>query len=117
VLLGQKQDGADARWTRVNELIAGARPDWWFPGREMFDALTVHMAVLAGHSGVAYDLFSTAANATMHRDAWAAVWLTAECADVLDEAGFPAVKATTSVAVRRGEAMGFRGIVERLRRA
>src|SRR5262249_54345564 len=62
LLLTSIGDGG-ARWERVSELLAGARPDWWFPGRELVDAVSVRVTLAAGHISVAFELFGQAVSA------------------------------------------------------
>lgn len=113
-LLTLGQTDAELRWERVAELLSGSPPDWWFPGREQVDALAIRMTLAVGHSGVAFDLFSTSVNVLMEHDPWAATWLTAECAVPLEAIGFPAVRSTVAVVRRRAEALRLTALVARL---
>ena len=95
------------RWARANTLIAGARADWWFPGREMLDALALQMALSAGHNGMAFDMFARSSRVLDAVEPYAAAWLVAECGDVLDAAGFPAIAEARRLATERVSAMHF----------
>ncbi|MDP1857850.1 MAG: diguanylate cyclase [Gemmatimonadaceae bacterium] len=102
------------RWARANTLIAGARCDWWFPGREMLDALALQMALSAGHNGVAFDMFARSSRVLDAVEPYAAAWLVAECGDVLDAAGFPAIADARRLATERVSAMHFAPLAPRL---
>ena len=103
-----------ARWERANELIASATPDWWFPGRELVDAVTLQMALGAGHSGAAFDQFARAIRRFDAVDPYAGAWLVAECADELERAGLPAIAVTRRLASERARALAFGPLAERL---
>jgi diguanylate cyclase (GGDEF)-like protein/putative nucleotidyltransferase with HDIG domain len=104
----------DARWGRVNELLAGAGPDWWFPGRERVDALAIRVALAAGHVSVATGLFEHAVELAEAHDAWACCWLVAQAGDALVAEGLPAARATVSVAARRAAEFAFAPLAQRL---
>lgn len=104
----------DARWGRINELLAAARPDWWFPGRERVDALAVRVALAAGHTSVAAGLFEHAVQLAESRDAWASCWLVAQVGDALAAEGLPAAKSTLSIAARRASEFSFAPLAQRL---
>ena len=101
-------------WQRANELIVAAAPDWWFPGRELVDALALQMALSAGHSGAAFDLFAIALRRLEAVDPYAGAWLVAECADDLERTGLPAIAVTRRLARERAVALSFAPLVERL---
>ncbi len=102
------------RWERANQIIAAASPDWWFPGREVVDALTVQLALGAGHSGAAFDIFTRAQRRFEAVDPYAGAWIVAECADGLEARGFPAVAVTRRIARDRARALSFAPLVSRL---
>ncbi|HEX4935648.1 MAG TPA: hypothetical protein VFV33_20850, partial [Gemmatimonadaceae bacterium] len=102
------------RWERANELIAAAAPEWWFPGRELVDAVAVRMALGAGHSGAAFDQFARALRRFDAVDPYAGAWLVAECADELEQAGLPAIAVTRRLASERAQALAFAPLAERL---
>ena len=103
-----------ARWPRANEVISSAPPDWWFPGRELVDALGIQLAISAGHGGAAFDLFARALRRFDAVDQYAGAWLVAECADGLERSGFPAIATTRRLARERAEALAFAPLVMRL---
>ncbi|MEP7381187.1 MAG: HD domain-containing phosphohydrolase [Gemmatimonadota bacterium] len=111
---GPEAASTAARWERANQLIATAAPDWWFPGRELVDALSVHLALSAGHSGAAFDLFARALQRFETVDPYAGAWLVAECADGLERIGFPAIAVTRRIARERAQAHAFLPLLARL---
>jgi len=101
-------------WSRANELIASAPPDWWFAGRELVDAVTLQVALGAGHSGAAVDLFARALRRLDAMDPYAGAWLVAECAPTLEVAGLPAVRVARRQAAERARSLAFAPLVARL---
>lgn len=98
---GPSADSTRLRWRRASEILAHARPDWWFPGREMLDSLAVRMALTSGHESVAIDLFTNAERALDAVDPFASAWLLAECGDALRDAGLPEFATTRQLAAQR----------------
>ena len=94
--------------------ISTAPPDWWFPGRELIDALGVQLALVAGHSGAAFDLFARALQRLEVVDPYAGAWMVAECADTLERRGFPAIAVTRRIARERAQAHAFAPLLARL---
>jgi diguanylate cyclase (GGDEF)-like protein/putative nucleotidyltransferase with HDIG domain len=111
---GPTSPTAQARWQRANELIAGATPDWWFPGRELVDAVALQTALGAGHSGAAFDHFARALRRFEAVDPYAGAWLVAECANGLEQAGLPAIAVTRRLASERAQALAFGPLLDRL---
>ncbi len=85
----QATAGAESRWQEVERLMA-ERPDWWFQGRELAEALSIRLAARAASNGTWHgaespalaNLLDALQRAERH-DQYAALWLGAECADVL----------------------------------
>lgn len=75
------------RWQRLSERLAEARPNWWFPGRELVDALAVRMALAAGHAGLAFENFQSSAARYAAIDPYALLWLVQEVGEELEAAG------------------------------
>lgn len=73
------------RWRRAGELIADAQSDWWFPGRELVDAVAVRMALHAGEGVVATEILTRATRAIDVVDPAAAAWLAADGRSTLGE--------------------------------
>jgi len=103
-----------ARWDRASELLAAAQPDWWFPGRELVDGLALQIALGAGHSGAAFDLFARSLRRLDAVDPYAGAWLVAECSDGLERAGLPAIAVTRRLALERAQALDFGALEARL---
>jgi tetratricopeptide (TPR) repeat protein len=111
---GPEAPGTATRWERANQIIAAAAPDWWFPGREVVDALAVQLALAAGHSGAAFDIFTRAQRRFELIDPYAGAWIVAECADGLEGRGFPAVAIARRIARDRAHAHAFMPLLTRL---
>jgi diguanylate cyclase (GGDEF)-like protein/putative nucleotidyltransferase with HDIG domain len=111
---GADAEGTQARWKRTTELVAEARPDWWFAGRELVDAFAVRMALAAGHPSVAHDLFQRAARRLDGVDAFGSAWLVAECGQELQRAGLRSVERTRLEAADRARRLGFRALAGQL---
>ena len=114
---GPLAPSAWAAWSRANELIASAPGDWWFAGRELVDAVTLQMALGAGHSGAAVDLFARALRRLDAVDPYAGAWLVAECAPALEVAGLPAMRVARRQAADRARTLAFAPLVARLESA
>jgi diguanylate cyclase (GGDEF)-like protein/putative nucleotidyltransferase with HDIG domain len=95
------------RWARVSEMIAESRPDWWFPGRELVDALAVRMALAGGHAGVAYELFQRSGRRYEALDPYALLWLVSEASDDLEAAGLTNAAMGSDVVTRLARKLGF----------
>ncbi|MBC7897612.1 MAG: hypothetical protein H7066_19490, partial [Cytophagaceae bacterium] len=104
---GPASDGTQVRWVRATEIVADARPEWWFPGRELVDAFAVRMALAKGHPSVANDLFVRAVHRLDALDAYGSVWLVAECAPELRRAGLRSAERTLLEAGERARRLGF----------
>jgi tetratricopeptide (TPR) repeat protein len=108
--VGQRSLAEDAmRWIRTN---VEPRPDWWFQGRDMVDALRVRLAAERGDDAHALRLLHEAVDIAGKYDPYVAAYLVAECAPSLMRAndGLLALIETISPEV---EALGFAGIAER----
>jgi tetratricopeptide (TPR) repeat protein len=104
---GPDSDTARARWTRTSELVADARPDWWFPGREQVDAFAIRMALAGGHTSVAHDLFLKSSRRLETLDPYGSAWLAAECATELERVGLQTAVAARVAAAERAKSFGF----------
>jgi hypothetical protein len=65
--------------------ILGARPDWWFQGRELLESLHIRLEANAGRYESAADRFHVAVEKLEAMDVYAAAWLVADCAATLAE--------------------------------
>ncbi|HEX5631670.1 MAG TPA: hypothetical protein VFX50_00510, partial [Gemmatimonadales bacterium] len=75
---GPASEETGRRWRRAGELIADSRSDWWFPGRELVDAVAIRMALHAGEGDVAAGILAHATRAIDAVDPAAAAWLVAD---------------------------------------
>jgi hypothetical protein len=110
---GPAADSTRARWRRANEILANARPDWWYPGRELLDALAVQIALGAGHESVAIDLFTNAERTLDTVDPFASAWLVSECGESLREVGLPSRALTRQLPAERSGANVFTSLAPR----
>ncbi|MCC6317349.1 MAG: diguanylate cyclase [Gemmatimonadaceae bacterium] len=104
---GPTSASTQQRWARTSALVADARPDWWFPGRELVDAFAVRMAIAGGHPNVAQDVFARAVDRLDGLDAYASVWLVTECAPELQRAGLKSAERRLVEAGVRARQLGF----------
>jgi diguanylate cyclase (GGDEF)-like protein/putative nucleotidyltransferase with HDIG domain len=101
------------RGERNASLLVQNKSDWWFQGRELLEALSVRMAILAGGVATAERQFVTALALAERHDVYGAAWLVAECAPGLAAAGFPAIWETVNRFAHRVEALGFASLSAR----
>lgn len=104
---GPDSEGSLERWARSSELVAEARADWWFPGREQVDAFAIRMALAGGHTSVAHDLFSRASHRLEMRDPYGSAWLVAQCASDLERLGVRTAGQARATAAERARIFGF----------
>ena len=105
--------GARAHHDAVQALIAG-RTDGWFEGRELCEALHVRIAAHDGATPPAIDLLLDALDRAEQHNQHAAIWLGAECANVLRTAGRVA-EATLHRYLVHARALGYEPLTTRLR--
>ena len=75
-------DSAQARFDAASVLI-GSRTTWWFQGRELWEALGVRLAERKLGAVAALAVLLEALARTEEHDAYGALWLGAECVDLL----------------------------------
>jgi tetratricopeptide (TPR) repeat protein len=102
------QQAADA------SALAAGRQEWWFQGRELYDALTLKLAGVRGERAELHAAAVLALTRADEHDQYAAVWLAAECASVLRSAGADCEDLLHRYAVH-ARALGYEPLVERLR--
>src|SRR5438270_13128139 len=79
--VGARSVAEDAmRWIRAN---VEPRPDWWFQGRDMVDALRIRLAAERGDDAHALRLLHEAVGIAGQYDQYIAAYLVAECAPSL----------------------------------
>jgi tetratricopeptide (TPR) repeat protein len=76
-----KVDAAKVHSTEVEQRMTSR--EGWFPGRDLVDALRVHMAVSESRYDDAMGAFEAARGLAEEFDMYAAAWLTAACAEPL----------------------------------
>jgi tetratricopeptide (TPR) repeat protein len=65
--------------------VLGARPDWWFQGRELLESLVIRLEAQAGRYDAALARFRLALEKLEPMDVYAAAWMVADCAATLAE--------------------------------
>jgi diguanylate cyclase (GGDEF)-like protein/putative nucleotidyltransferase with HDIG domain len=109
--VGARSVAEDAmKWIRTN---VEPRPDWWFQGRDLVDALRVRLAAERGDDAHALRLLHEAVAIAVQYDPYAAAYLVAECAPSLMRSGDALLTLIDSISPEV-EALGFTGIAERL---
>jgi hypothetical protein len=98
------------RWIRAN---VETRPEWWFQGRDLVDALRIRLASERGDDAHAMRLLSEAVTLATRHDMYLAAYLVAECAPSLRGAGAPLL-ALIDQLLPDVETFGLSGVVQRL---
>jgi diguanylate cyclase (GGDEF)-like protein len=109
--VGSRSVAEDAmRWIRTN---VEPRPDWWFQGRDMVDALRVRLAAERGDDAHALRLLHEAVEIAGKYDPYVAAYLVAECAPSLMRSSEALLSLIESISPAV-DALGFNGLAERL---
>jgi tetratricopeptide (TPR) repeat protein len=109
--VGARSVAEDAmRWIRTN---VEPRPDWWFQGRDLVDALRIRLAAERGDDAHAMRLLHEAVAIAGRHDPYVAAYLVAECAPSLRRSTQPLLSLIDQISPEV-EALGFAGIAERL---
>ena len=109
--VGARSVAEDAmRWIRAN---VETRPEWWFPGRDLVDALRIRLAAERGDEAHAMRLLNDAVALANRHDVYLGAFLVAECAPALRRAGEPLIALIDSV-TPAVETFGFNGVLQRL---
>jgi tetratricopeptide (TPR) repeat protein len=87
--------------------LLGDRPDWWFQGRELADALSVRAALASGDERLAERRFTAALSLAERHDPYGAAWLVGECAVPLAASGLGNVQSTVARYAPLVEALGY----------
>jgi hypothetical protein len=98
------------RWIRAN---VETRPDWWFQGRDLVDALRIRMAAERGDDAHALRLLHDAITIARRHDPYAAAYLVSECAPSFRRSQ-DALLASIDEMMPEAIALGFVAIAERL---
>jgi tetratricopeptide (TPR) repeat protein len=79
-------DGSGARSAlAAAQRVLGARPDWWFQGRERLETLTIRLATRSGNHELARSRFAAAVSRLEAMDVYSCAWMVADCAGELAE--------------------------------
>jgi diguanylate cyclase (GGDEF)-like protein/putative nucleotidyltransferase with HDIG domain len=109
--VGARSVAEDAmRWIRAN---VETRPEWWFHGRDIVDALRVRLAAERGDEAHAMRLLADAVALAERHDIYLAAYLVAECAPSMRAAGAPLVALIEGL-MPQVEAIGLTGVLRRL---
>lgn len=109
--VGARSVAEDAmRWIRAN---VETRPEWWFQGRDLVDALRIRLAAERGDDAHAIRLLNDAVALAGRHDVYLAGYLVAECAPSLRRAA-DAVVPMIDQLMPQVEDFGFSGVVQRL---
>jgi diguanylate cyclase (GGDEF)-like protein len=109
--VGARSVAEDAmRWIRTH---VEPRPEWWFQGRDLVDALRIRLAAERGDDAHALRLLHEAVAIAGRYDPYVAAYLVAECAPSLRRST-EALLALIDQISPEVEALGFAGVAERL---
>jgi tetratricopeptide (TPR) repeat protein len=108
----QSWHGAQTQFEAAQALI-GERTDWWFQGRELWEALGVRLMARQQGPDAALPMLLDALSHLEARDPYAALWLGAECAHLL-RLPDPAAAAALDRLRMRARAHGYGALLARL---
>jgi len=109
--VGSRSVAEDAmRWIRTN---VEPRPEWWFQGRDLVDALRIRLAAERGDDAHALRLLHEAVAIAGRHDPYVAAYLVAECAPSLRRSTDALLVLIDQISPEV-EALGFAGVFERL---
>jgi diguanylate cyclase (GGDEF)-like protein len=109
--VGSRSVAEDAmRWIRTN---VEPRPEWWFQGRDLVDALRIRLAAERGDDAHALRLLHEAVAIAGRHDPYVAAFLVAECAPSLRRSTEALLILIDQISPEV-EALGFAGVAERL---
>jgi len=110
--LGQRSFAEDAmRWIRAN---VESRPDWWFQGRDLVDALRIRLAAERGDEAHAIRLLDEAVELAERFNPYVAAYLILECAPSLRQHSTDALLAIIDRVTPSTYRLGFAVIAQRL---
>jgi diguanylate cyclase (GGDEF)-like protein len=114
-LAGGAGDAARNALREIEARLEG-RDGWWFQGRELVEALAVHVAAADGDVARAATRLERSLAAAEPVDVYGASWLLAECASVLARHDPERERASVRAFAQRVEALGFERMRQRYRR-
>ena len=110
--LGQRSFAEDAmRWIRAN---VETRPDWWFQGRDLVDALRIRLAAERGDHAHAIRLLDDAVELAERFNPYVAAYLILECAPSLRQSANDTLLAIVDRVTPASYRLGFSVIAQRL---
>jgi hypothetical protein len=98
------------RWIRTN---VEPRPEWWFQGRDLADALRIRFAAERGDDAHALRLLNEAVAIAGRYDPYVAAFLVVECAPSLRRSTDALIGLIDQISLDV-EPLGFTGVAERL---
>ena len=98
------------RWIRTN---VEPRPDWWFQGRDLVDALRIRLTAVRGDEVHALRVLNEAVAISKRHDPYTAAFLVAECGPSLRRSG-DALLDLVDQTLPEAEALGFARVAQRL---
>ena len=101
---------AQAQLAAATELVA-ERSEWWFQGRELFEALRIRLALTKSRSTDAIEVSGALLFVEKH-DGYGAAWLAAECAEALAN-GRGTCTADLARFAERASALGYAPLLNR----
>jgi diguanylate cyclase (GGDEF)-like protein/putative nucleotidyltransferase with HDIG domain len=105
--------GGAARQRERARLLIGGRVNWWFQGREVWEALDIRLAAMEHGASRALALLIDALSRAEAHDQYATLWLGAECAELFLKADAGAI-ATRDRLLVRARALGYEPLVAKL---
>jgi hypothetical protein len=110
--LGQRSFAEDAmRWIRAN---VESRPEWWFQGRDLVDALRIRLAAERGDDTHAVRLLNEAVELAERHNPYVAGYLILECAPSLRQHSSDTLLAIIDRVTPMMYRLGFTVIAQRL---
>jgi hypothetical protein len=110
--MGQRSFAEDAmRWIRAN---VETRPQWWFQGRDLVDALRIRLAAERGDGAHALRLLSDAVELAERFNPYVAAYLVLECAPSLRQQSNDTLLAIIDRVSPAASRLGFTLIAQRL---
>jgi diguanylate cyclase (GGDEF)-like protein len=110
--MGQRSFAEDAmRWIRAN---VETRPQWWFEGRDLVDALRIRLAAERGDGAHALRLLNDAVELAERFNPYVAAYLVLECAPSLRQPSNDALLAIVDRVSPLASRLGFTLIAQRL---
>jgi diguanylate cyclase (GGDEF)-like protein/putative nucleotidyltransferase with HDIG domain len=111
--LGDAPTARESAARARSSLVAHGDDDWWFQGRELYDALGTRLAFAAGESNRGTAMLRQAIASAHARDEYGELWLAAECVPLLMGVA-PDAPALAARHAARAAALGYDPLARRL---